>query len=220
MPLTLVKCGGAALAIGPFELERYVGSGSSACVVHGGGGRITESMREAGLEPEFVGGRRVTSDQALPIVRAALLEENDLLCRQIGPRAVGLAGDELGLVADRVPELGHVGIPRTYAPPALTRLLEEGRVPVVAPLAIGPLNVNADDAAAALAVALGADRIVFVSDVPGVLLAGDVATQLSASDIASLASELEGGIVPKLQAAVRAARAGVRAEVGETLVVA
>jgi len=91
-------------------------------------------------------------------------------------------------------------------------------VPVVVPLAAGPLNVNADEAAAALAVGLGAERILFVSDVPGVLLDGAVATVLSADEAEAGLGEgvFEGGIVPKLMAAVRAARGGVRATIGAT----
>jgi acetylglutamate kinase len=218
--LTLVKCGGAALARGSFALERYVEEGSGVCVVHGAGPRISADMREVGLEPLFAGGRRVTTAEALPIVREAFRRENEELCRQIGPRAHGLMGDDLGLEADVLEELGHVGVLRPVVPAVLWRLLAEGFVPVIAPLARGPLNVNADDAAAALAVALGADRLVFVSDVPGVLLGGEVALRLSAGEIAGLGGELTDGIVPKLQAAVRAARAGVRAEVGATLVTA
>jgi acetylglutamate kinase len=93
---------------------------------------------------------------------------------------------------------------------------------VVAPLAAGPLNVNADEAAAALAVGLGADRILFVTDVPGVLLQGSVVDTIAATEADRLldAGALEGGIVPKLRAAVTAARLGVRAEIGETAVTA
>jgi acetylglutamate kinase len=220
MALTLVKCGGAALAKEPFVLAHHVVPGEDVVVVHGGGARITVAMQAAGFSPTFVDGRRVTPEEALPIVREALRSENQALCFQIGARARGVLGDELGLEADRLAELGHVGILRPYVPPALWRLLAEDCVPVIAPLARGPLNVNADDAAAALAVALRADRLVFVSDVPGVFVAGDVVQQLSVSDIVSLRGELSGGIVPKLQAAVRAAKAGVQAEVGQTRVVA
>ena len=86
------------------------------------------------------------------------------------------------------------------------------------PLAVGPLNVNADEAAAAIALGLGAERIVFVSDVPGVLVDGSVASVLPA-DVAEAGvhdGRFEGGIVPKLMAAVRAARGGVRATIGST----
>jgi acetylglutamate kinase len=127
-------------------------------------------------------------------------------------------GDDAGLLASRVAELGHVGMLLPIVPAAVTGLLATGSVPVIAPLARGPLNVNADDAAAVLAVALGADRLVFVSDVPGVLVHGRVARRLTESDISAL--DLVGGIVPKLQAAVIAAREGVRVDVGATAVVA
>jgi len=100
-------------------------------------------------------------------------------------------------------------------------LLATEGVPVIAPVARGPLNVNADDAAAVLAVALGADRLVFVSDVPGVFVDGEIVPQLSEREISLLNGQyLAGGIVPKLQAAVLAAREGVRVDVGATAVVA
>jgi acetylglutamate kinase len=148
-------------------------------------------------------------------VRESLLEVNRQLCEQIGPRAIGLAGDEIGLQATPVPELGHVGTPFPSRPQAILDALAAGRIPVVAPLAEGPLNVNADEAASALAVGLGAERIVFHTDVPGVIL-----PRITADDADELLDELEGGIVPKLQAAVAAARLGVRAEIGLTEVVA
>src|SRR5205823_7572638 len=124
--------------------------------------------------------------------------------------AVGLMGDDLGLKADLLPGLGQVGTMRPIVPDSLRALLEEDRVPVIAPLARGPLNVNADDGAAALAIALGADRLVFVSDVAGVVVDGRVLPELAEDDIGALNGSLSGGIVPKLEAAVRAARAGVR----------
>jgi acetylglutamate kinase len=224
MALTIVKCGGAALAKEPFVLGRYVEPGSGVCVVHGAGARISAALYEAGLESTFVGGRRVTTEEALPIVREAFRRENSALCLEIGPRAHGLMGDELGLEAERLPELGQAGMLLPVVPSALRELLAADEVPVVAPLARcsnnrGLLNVNADDAAAVLAVALGADRLVFVSDVPGVLVEGEVVRQLSERDISRLNGHLSGGIVPKLQAAVLAARGGVRVDVGQTTVI-
>ena len=115
-----------------------------------------------------------------------------------------LFGDEIGLEAVRVPELGHVGSPLPSSPPAIEDALAAGLVPVVAPLAVGPLNVNADEAAAALAVGLGADKLLFVTDVPGLLLGGAVASTIRVAEAERLlaAGELGGGIVPKLHAAV------------------
>jgi acetylglutamate kinase len=218
--LTIVKCGGAALAKEPFVLERHVEPGAGVCVVHGAGSRISAALHEAGIETTFVGGRRVTTTEALPIIREAFLRENRALCSEIGARARGLMGDDLGLEASLVPELGHVGMLLPVVPHALRELLAADVVPVIAPLARGPLNVNADDAASVLAVALGAERLVFVSDVPGVLVDGEVVGELSEREISRLNGHLSGGIVPKLQAAVLAARAGVRVEVGKTSVIA
>jgi acetylglutamate kinase len=168
--------------------------------------------------PTFVAGRRVTTPEVLEVVRESLAAVNRDLCDAIGARALGLLGDEIGLEANQVPELGLVGEPVPSAPAAVVDALSAGRVPVVAPLAAGPLNVNADEAAAALAVGLGADRILFVTDVPGVLLDGELASVLPADDAeAGLADgRFEGGIVPKLMAAVQAARGGVRASIGST----
>jgi acetylglutamate kinase len=224
MALTVVKCGGAALAKQPFVLERHVAPGSGVCIVHGAGTRISAALRGAGIESTFAGGRRVTTEAALPLIREAFRQENLALCADLGPRAHGLMGDDLGLEAERVPELGHVGMLLPVVPPALREILAMDSIPVIAPLARcsknrGPLNVNADDAAAVLAVALGADRLVFISDVPGVLVDGEVVRELSESDISRLNGHLSGGIVPKLQAALIAARGGVRVNVGQTTVI-
>ncbi len=187
-------------------------------VVHGAGPQITAEMERRGIEAVFVDGRRVTTPDVLDVVREALLAVNAELCAAIGPSAVGLRGDEIGLVARRVEELGLVGDPAPSAPPAVVEALAAGLVPVVAPLAAGPLNVNADEVAAALAVGLGASRILFVTDVPGVLLDGELATVLRADEAEAglAAGRFEGGIVPKLVAAVRAARGGVPASIGAT----
>jgi acetylglutamate kinase len=209
--ISVLKVGGAMVGAELGELEDIV-------VVHGGGKQITQAMAEAGLEVSWVGGRRVTDDAAIAVVREALLRVNRGLCAAIGPRAVGLAGDEIGLKATPVSELGHVGTPVPSRPQAILDALAARKIPVVAPLAEGPLNVNADDTAAALAVGLGAERILFLTDVRGVLRDEQVLAEVAAHEIET--GEFEGGILPKLQAAVAAAREGVRAEIGETMVVA
>jgi acetylglutamate kinase len=187
-------------------------------VVHGAGPQITAEMELRGIAPVFVRGRRVTTPEALEVVVESLLAVNAEVCAAVGPRAVSLRGDEIGLRATVVEELGLVGDPEPSAPAAIREAVAAGKVPVVVPLAAGPLNVNADEAAAALAVGLGAERILFVSDVPGVLLAGAVATVLSADEAEAGLGEgvFEGGIVPKLMAAVSAARGGVKASIGAT----
>jgi acetylglutamate kinase len=209
--IIVVKVGGAVVGSELGELE-------SAVVVHGGGKQITAALAAAGVDTAFVGGRRVTDDVGIGVVREALVQVNHALCAAIGPSAVGLIGDEIGLKATHVPEFGHVGSPLPSKPQAILDVLAAGKIPVVAPLAEGPLNVNADDMAAALAVGLGAERVIFHSDVPGVLRDEQVLASVAAHEVET--GEFEGGILPKLQAAVVAARQGVRAEIGETVVVA
>jgi acetylglutamate kinase len=218
----VVKCGGAVATDAAASILALADGGHEVCVVHGAGPQISAEMERFGLPVEFVGGRRVTSRAALVLVRRSLASVNAALCEAIGPRALGLLGDEIGLPAVHVPALGLVGDPLPCRPRAVADALGRGRIPVVAPIGVGPLNVNADEAAAALAVGLAADRILFFTDVPGVLLAGAVVDSLAADDADHLldGGGLEGGIVPKLRAAVAAARSGVRAEIGETAVVA
>jgi acetylglutamate kinase len=217
----VLKLGGAVAADAAALVHELAGE-HEVCVVHGAGPQISAAMERYGLEVEFVGGRRVTSAAAMVLVRRSFALVNSELCDAIGERAVGLLGDEIGLRATQIPELGLVGDPVPTRPLSVELALARGQVPVVAPIAEGPLNVNADEAASALAVGIGADRILFVTDVPGVLLDGAVADTLAANDADRLldAGELEGGIVPKLRAAVTAARLGVQAEIGSTAVVA
>jgi acetylglutamate kinase len=216
----VVKIGGRASTDAARHVLEAAAAGNAVCVVHGAGPQISAEMARRGLPVRFVGGRRVTTPEALAVVREALAEVNAALCEAIGPQALPLFGDEIGLEATRVSELGLVGEPLPSGPQAIEEAFAAGRIPVVAPLARGPLNVNADEMAAALAVGLGAERILFVSDVSGVLLAGGVAPALEAEEAERLldSGAFEGGIVPKLTAAVQAARWGVRAQIGETVV--
>ena len=212
--MILVKIGGA-VAGGRLPL-----ADEDVCVVHGAGPQITAEMERRGLPVEFVRGRRVTTPEGLEVVREALASVNAAVCAAIGPRALGLMGDEIGLRARRIPELGLVGVPVPCSPPPVEAALAAGRIPVVAPLAAGPLNVNADEMAAALAAGLGAERILFLTDVPGLLRDGAVVEAIPADEAEGLlaSGELEGGILPKLTAAVTAARLGVAASIGETAV--
>jgi acetylglutamate kinase len=191
-------------------------------VVHGAGPQISEEMRRRKLEPRFVAGRRVTTPDVLEIVRESFAAVRADVCEAIGPRALPLFGDEIGLLAQQVVELGLVGRPLPCAPPAIVEALAAGLVPVVAPLAAGPLNVNADEAAAALAVGLGAERLLFLTDVPGVFHEGRLLETIGVARAEALvaAGRFEGGIVPKLLAAAQAARGGLVAEIGRTAVVA
>jgi acetylglutamate kinase len=217
----VLKCGGGVAEFSAAEITALAVD-DEVVVVHGGGPQISAELATRGLAVSFVRGRRMTDAVTLAVVREVLLGVNAALCAAIGRRAVGFAGDEIGLIASRVPELGLVGDPLPSRPPAVLDALADGRIPVVAPLAEGPLNVNADEAASALAVGLGAERIVFLTDVPGVLRDEWVLETIDADEAARLIGTggFEGGIVPKLEAAVRAVRNGVRAEIGATEVVA
>jgi acetylglutamate kinase len=197
-------------------------AGHEVCVVHGAGPQISTEMAARGIPVEFVAGRRVTTAAGLEVVRESLAAVNDALCRSIGPAAVGLHGDTVGLLAEPVPALGLVGDARPSRPAAIEDALALDLIPVVTPLAQGPLNVNADEAAAALALGLGAERILFVTDVPGVFHDGALVRSISAERAESMVAggAFEGGIVPKLLAAASAAKSGVRATIGETAVVA
>jgi acetylglutamate kinase len=218
----VVKLGGrvAAGSVGEV-LERRV-AGDEVVVVHGAGPQISAELEARGLPVTFVRGRRVTDAATLAVVRELLVSVGEELCDTLGSDAVQLVGDEIGLEASPRAELGLVGDAVVSLLPAVEQALASGRIPVVTPIAVGPLNVNADEAAAAVASSVGAERLVFVSDVPGVYLEGAV-LQLIHADRASELLErgtFDGGIVPKLMAAVQAARAGLTAEIGQTAVVA
>ena len=206
--------GGVAEAVGSFD--------EPVCVVHGAGPQITQEMAKRGLVPQFVDGRRVTTPEVLEVVRESFAAVNAAVCAAIGARAVPLAGDEIGLEANLVPELGLVGTPLPSAPAAVVEALAAGFVPVVSPLARGPLNVNADEMASALAVGLGARKIEFLTDVPGVYRDGELIETIAAASAETLVGDgvFDGGIVPKLLAAALAARNGVNAQIGVTEVVA
>ncbi len=218
MSLVVAKVGGAVAAASARNLQALVSKQHEVVVVHGAGPQITAEMKRRGLEVEFVSGRRVTTAAALEVVRESISDVNAALCAAVGPRAVPLPDGVLDAV--RVPALGLVGDPLRSAPPAVLDALAAGLIPVVAPLARGPLNVNGDEAAVALALGLSADRLVFLTDVPGVYLDGTIMSALAADEAERLAGAWEGGIVPKLLAAARAARLGVSAEIGATAVVA
>jgi acetylglutamate kinase len=214
----VIKVGGRVAEGSATHVLEFVASGHEVCVVHGAGPQISLEMERAGIPVEFVEGRRVTTAEGLEVVRRSFAAVNEALCAAIGDRAVGLFGDQIGLEADPVPELGLVGEARPSALPAVVLALDEGKIPVVAPLAVGPLNVNADDAAAAIATGIGADRLLFLTDVDGLILGGEVVDTIDVADAEELMASgtLEGGIIPKLGAAIAAARQGVPAFIGQT----
>ncbi len=194
-------------------------------VVHGGGPQIGELMGRLGKVPEFRQGLRVTDAETLDIARMVLVGKvnRDIVgaINAIAPVAVGMSGEDGGLIeaAARDPELGFVGDVRAVHPALVQRLLGDHLVPVVstigADLSGQAFNINADTVAAALAAALGADKLVYLTDVPGLLRDVDdpssLMSRLTVDEVVELrdAGSLSGGMIPKIDGCVHAVRYGV-----------
>ena len=204
--------------------------GVRVVVVHGGGPQISRHLDRLGLASEFRGGLRVTTPETMQVVRMVLVGQvnSDVvsLVNEHGPFAVGLSGEDAHLftaerrdaLVDGVPtDIGLVGDVVNVAPEIVTALLDEGKVPVVATVARGLdgqlYNVNADTAAAALAIALGAEKLVVLTDVEGLYAdwpASDEVVSVIAEDaLAALLPSLSSGMVPKMEACLRAVQGGV-----------
>lgn len=195
-------------------------------IVHGGGKEIADLQEKLGLEPQFLDGLRVTDEASLAVVEMVLSGRVNkrLVARLVaaGIPALGVSGVDLGLLrvekmAHPAGDLGWVGeIVEVNAGP-LSLLLDRGIVPVVSPVSLGldghSYNVNADQAAFALARSLQAERLVFISNVPGVLVDGEVAARLTAQEVDALigSGKIGGGMIPKVRSALEAVHGGVRA---------
>jgi acetylglutamate kinase len=223
----VVKVGGRAQGDPALAgaIASAVTGGGTLCLVHGGGDEVSALQRRLGMEPKFLGGRRVTSDEDLDVVRMVLSgTTNKRLVAQLvsaGVRAVGISGEDSGLFRATItdPAMGRVGGTVSVDAGLISHLLAGGFVPVVSPLAReansvtgAGLNVNGDDAAAALAAAIGADDLVLVADVAGVLENGAVVSSLDLGTAADLVKRgvATGGMAAKLEAAAVALRGGVK----------
>jgi acetylglutamate kinase len=193
------------------------GLGARPVLIHGGGAEINEWLGRLGIPSRFERGLRVTDAQTLDVVRMVLTGKvnGELVCMlgQLGGRAVGLTGLDGALLRARVlaPTLGFVGVVTTVDPGLVDTLSAAGYIPVVAPLALGEdgsiLNVNADDAAADLARGLGAAKLLYLSDVPGILDAsGALLSTLTDAQVRTLIADgtIYGGMIPKAEACLRA----------------
>ena len=225
--LRVIKVGGRAQRDErlPAVLAALARNGEKLVLVHGGGDQISELQRRFGRQPEFVNGRRVTTKEDLEIIRMVLSgsTNKELVAALVdaGVHAIGLSGEDAGIITGPRAfdgALGEVGTPERVAAEPVLLLLEHGYTPVLSPVARDsasgkPLNVNGDDAAAAVAVALGATELTFVGDVPGVLdESGEVIAELSpeAAEMLIAQGSATGGMIAKLQAAQPALRGGVR----------
>ncbi|MEX0665201.1 MAG: acetylglutamate kinase [Acidimicrobiia bacterium] len=200
--------------------------GMNPVVVHGGGPQISHLMRRLGKEPEFVDGLRVTDAETVDIVQMALIgkinPEIVTALNQHGSYAVGLSGADAGLITvdQRDARLGFVGDVRHINPAILERVLREELIPVVATVGVDDTgqayNVNADAVAGAIAIALQAEKLVYLTDVAGVFEDfGDEGSLVAQTDALGLERLLESGkvsegMIPKLRSCIEALRGGVR----------
>jgi acetylglutamate kinase len=232
----VIKYGGSAMADAGLQesfvrdvvLMKYVGM--NPIVVHGGGPQIDEMLRDLGIQPRKVEGLRVTDDRTMEVVEMVLggrinKQIVSLIGRQ-GGRAVGLSGIDDGLLlAKKLPpvqtkaglvDTGRVGEICEVRPAVITALVGAGFIPVIAPLGIDAdgrsLNINADTAAGELAAALKAEKLVLMTDTPGVCdRDGKLLQSLTAADIAGLRNSevISGGMIPKVECALAALAGGV-----------
>jgi acetylglutamate kinase len=227
--VTVVKIGGSTLGAEDTSLEDVVAlaeAGARPVVVHGGGAMISQWLDRLGVESTFVDGLRATNEEALDVVIGVLRGVvNVRLVSQLvalGGNAIGVSGLDGGSVrAERYDErLGFVGQISKVDGAFFRSLLDAGVIPVLAPIGYEapaqPVNINADTVAGEVARALTADRLIFLTDVAGVLDAeGALIEVLTPSGAADLRADgtLAGGMIPKIDACFRAAEAGVSAYV-------
>ncbi len=232
----VVKYGGNAMV--DDELKQAFASdivflrhcGVRVVVVHGGGPQISEMLGRLGIDTEFRGGLRVTTPEAMDVVGMVLVgkvgRELVGLLNAHGPFAVGMSGEDAGLftaerrtalVDGEAVDIGLVGDVVDVRPEAVIDLIDAGRIPVVSTIAPDEdglaHNVNADTAASALAVALGAEKLVVLTDVAGLYRnwpdSEEIITEIDADELAVLLPSLASGMVPKMEACLRAVQSGV-----------
>jgi acetylglutamate kinase len=205
-------------------------AGLRPVVVHGGGPQISAMLARLGVETEFRGGFRVTTPETMDVVRMVLIGQvqRDLVSRvnNHGPFAVGVSGEDAHLFTaerrdayvDGMPvDVGQVGDVVEVRPEFVSALLDDGRIPVVSTVGRGvdglSYNVNADTAAAALAVALGAEKLVVLTDVEGLYAnwpdRSSLVSRIGRGPLRELLPSLDSGMVPKMEACLRAVEGGV-----------
>jgi acetylglutamate kinase len=236
--IVVIKFGGNAMV--DDELKRAFAAdmvylrtvGLKPVVVHGGGPQISAMLDRLGIPSEFVGGYRVTTPEAMEVVRMVLTgqvsRELVSLVNEHGPLASGISGEDAGLFQGRrrgalvdgeLVDIGQVGDVVTVDPAAVLAEVAAGRIPVVSSIAPDldapghSLNVNADSAAAALAVALGAQKLVVLTDVAGLYRdwpdRDSLVSEIDTAELTALLPSLESGMIPKMAACLEAVEGGV-----------
>ncbi|MBI3592108.1 MAG: acetylglutamate kinase [Nitrospirae bacterium] len=209
--------------------------GIKPVIVHGGGPKISQTMKKMGKEPAFIQGQRVTDKETMDIVEMVLggliNKEIVALINSHGGKAVGLSGKDGGLIKakkkvvkkatdtgdDEIIDLGLVGEVDSVAPEILNSLERDGFIPVIAPIGVGvngeAFNINADYVASAIASALKAEKLILLTDVPGIKDKNDnVISSVNKKEIKKLTDDgtVSGGMLPKVQACTRAIDGGVK----------
>ncbi len=234
--IVVIKYGGNAMTSPALQASfaedvmflRY--AGLRPVIVHGGGPQITELLGRLGITSEFRGGLRVTPPETMAIVRMVLTGHVNAeivnLLNDHGSFAIGMSGEDAGLLtAERrsvivdgeVIDIGQVGEVVAVDPSAMLALIGAGRIPVIATVARGrdglTYNVNADTAAAAIAVGLAAEKLIVLTDVEGLYAdwpnSAEVISEIDAGDLAELLPRLATGMLPKMEACLRAVEGGV-----------
>jgi acetylglutamate kinase len=236
--IVVVKYGGNAMIDGDLkqafaeDMAFLRTVGAHPIVVHGGGPQITEMLKKVDLPGEFIGGLRVTTPETMEYVRMVLFgkvgRELVNLINQHGPFAVGTSGEDAGLftavkkqatVNGEPVDLGRVGDISQVNASALMDLIDAGRIPVVAPFAPdvdgNVYNINADTAAGALAAAVGAERLVVLTNVEGLYTdwpnKDSLVSRIAPDELEKILTDLDAGMIPKMEACLTAVRTGVEA---------
>jgi len=225
----LVKIGGNVLS-NEFSKDFFAKSiaflhfvGIKTLIVHGGGPEITTLMEKLGMKPTFKNGYRVTDEQTMEFVEMVLNKINKDLVATLnlsGVKAIGICGKDVNfLIAEkdmRYGDIGYVGKVKRINEDLMKWLFEAGYVPVIAPIGVGEdsttYNLNADVAAAQIAIALKVEMIIFMTDVDGVMKGGQLVSQLDVEQALKLIQEgvVKAGMVPKLSCAVEAVKNNVK----------
>jgi acetylglutamate kinase len=202
-------------------------AGMRPVVVHGGGPYISKMMKKAGIEPKFIAGRRYTDNESLALIERALATINGKIVKALkgmGAKAFGMSGRENGLIRVRKiadpTDLGYVGEVTSVDTTVIKRLIKDNIIPVIYPLGIGRdhhlYNVNADDVASELAIALNAEKFVLLTNVRGILKdrkdPASLYNTIRALDAEKLIRRkvIDGGMIPKAVSCIRAIRGGVK----------
>jgi acetylglutamate kinase len=233
--IIVIKIGGSTLGSGDTTIDDIVAlqkQGVALVVVHGGGSTVTEWLKKLGIGTEFVRGERVTDLPTLEVVTAVL---SGLVNKEItaainlkGGKAVGISGADGALIESKLKDAatGYVGLVEKVNTGLLETLLKGGFIPIVSPISLfsidrtkgspALINVNGDPIAGDIAAALGASRLVFLTDVPGINDgSGKLIPRLSVDRAEAMiaSGEISGGMIPKVNACLRALKAGVVARI-------